>query len=159
MSDLHKKLLLGNSPALRLPPRVPLSVSAHQGGSHASATASSRKKNQKDYSLIPWTNYYDSIKDVVLENQNKFRVYIKGDSGPVFLFLHGGGFSGLSWAVLSACLVRKIKCQCYGLDIRGHGKYPVVVKYRSNVVNTSTWIKGESQTDNDLDLSIDTMAT
>lgn len=30
-----------------------------------------------------------------------FRVYESGMSGPVCFFLHGGGYSGLSWAVLS----------------------------------------------------------
>jgi protein phosphatase methylesterase 1 len=119
MSDLHKKLMLGNSPALRLPPRIPLSVSHSSGGGLAASIA--KKKAPKDYTVLPWTNYYDTHKDVVLENENKFRVYIKGDSGPVFFFLHGGGFSGLSWALLSSSLARKIKCQCYSLDIRGHG--------------------------------------
>jgi len=30
-----------------------------------------------------------------------FRVYECGTEGPVVLFLHGGGYSALSWAVLS----------------------------------------------------------
>jgi protein phosphatase methylesterase 1 len=120
MSDLHKKLLLSNTPVLRLPPRIPHGPS-NLSGTPTSTSAAARKKPQKEYTVLPWTNYYDSHKDVVLENENKFRVYTKGDSGPVFFFLHGGGFSGLSWAVLSACLVRKIRCQCYSLDIRGHG--------------------------------------
>lgn len=36
-----------------------------------------------------------------------FRVYEKGESGPVLLLLHGGGHSGLSWAVFSVsdCIV------------------------------------------------------
>ena len=31
----------------------------------------------------------------------KFRVYESGEDGPVCFFIHGGGFSALSWAVLS----------------------------------------------------------
>ena len=30
-----------------------------------------------------------------------FRVYKSGSEGPVILFLHGGGHSALSWAVLA----------------------------------------------------------
>ncbi len=35
----------------------------------------------------------------------KFRVYQSGTEGPVCFFLHGGGFSALSWAVLSVSFV------------------------------------------------------
>ena len=34
-----------------------------------------------------------------------FRVYESGTSGPVCFFLHGGGYSGLSWAVLSVSVL------------------------------------------------------
>ena len=126
MSDLHKKLML-NSPLLRnLPPRVPTSPSPseHPGSAPGSAAGGRRTalKNKKDYSILPWSNYFDRIRYVETSKENKFRVYIKGDSGPVLFFLHGGGFSGLSWSLLSAIMVKKIKCQCYSLDIRGHGK-------------------------------------
>ena len=36
-----------------------------------------------------------------LNNGQTFRVYECGSDGPVCFFLHGGGFSALSWAVLS----------------------------------------------------------
>ena len=125
MSDLHKKLML-NSPILRnLPPRIPSSPSPseHPGSAPGSAAGGRRTalKNKKDYSILPWSNYFDRIRYVETSAENKFRVYIKGDSGPVLFFLHGGGLSGLSWSLLSAILVKKIKCQCYSLDIRGHG--------------------------------------
>lgn len=130
MSDLHKKVL-SNSLLLRnLPPRVPTnsasSDSSRRGGN----------KNKRDYSILPWSNYFDRIQYVETSRENKFRVYIKGDSGPVLFFLHGGGFSGLSWSILSSIIVKKIRCQCYSLDIRGHG---------------------DSYTSNDDDLSIETL--
>ncbi len=72
----------------------------------------------------------------MINNENKFRVYIKGDSGPAFLFLHGGGFSGLSWSVLSSILVSKIKCQCIAVDFRGHGEiiFKVLKIIRNKIV-------------------------
>lgn len=35
---------------------------------------------------------------------DSFRVYSIGDEGPVLFLLHGGGFSALTWAVLSVSL-------------------------------------------------------
>lgn len=122
MSDMHRKMLLSNNPALRLPPKIPVQQSHHHHGVSSSGTAAAAKRGPKDYSLLPWTNYFDRMRDIELENGDRFRVYIKGNQGPVFLFLHGGGFSGLTWAVLSETIVKKIECQCYGLDIRGHGR-------------------------------------
>jgi len=116
MSDLHKKLLLlGKSGGL--PPK-PTAASTGVNSDENKRTI----KKQREYTLVPWTKYFDRMEEVFTnERQNKFRVYIKGESGPVFFFLHGGGFSGLSWALLSSILVTKIKCQCYSMDIRGHG--------------------------------------
>ena len=36
-----------------------------------------------------------------LSHVQVFRVYECGSEGPVLLFLHGGGFSALSWSLLS----------------------------------------------------------
>lgn len=118
MSDLHKKALL-NKPLFpgSLPPRAPLDL---KHGESKSKTA----RGKRDYSLIPWSNYFDKFEEISIENtENRFRVYVKGNEGPVFFFLHGGGFSGLSWSLLSSSLINQIKCQCYSLDIRGHGWY------------------------------------
>lgn len=133
MSDLHKKLLKDNPQFRGLPPRTPPVSSATSSSSYSRRA----ERNKRDYSVIPWTKYFDSTREVLLESGNKFRVYIKGDAGPVFFFLHGGGFSGLSWSLLSTQLVKRIKCQCYAIDIRGHG---------------------DTETNDDVDLSIDTMS-
>ena len=150
MSDLHKKVLASRV-AGGLPPRAPAGLAA--AGLHSppvgvpqprsAALRSQQARNKKDYSVIPWTNYFDRMEEVHTEaaaadsDQNRFRVYVKGDAGPVFFFLHGGGFSGLSWALLADELCKQIECQCYCMDIRGHG--------------------GSATTD-DSDLSITTMA-
>ncbi len=129
MSDLHKRLLKSNPGLCGLPPRNP----------PTSSTSNTRRteRNKREYTVIPWTKYFDSTREVLLDNGNKFRLHSKGDSGPVFLFLHGGGFSGLSWSILSSLLDKKVKCQCIAIDIRGHG---------------------ETVTNNDEDLSIETMS-
>lgn len=50
-----------------------------------------------------------------------FRVYECGTEGPVIFFLHGGGFSALSWALLSSVLSNHVQCRCAAVDLRGHG--------------------------------------
>ena len=37
------------------------------------------------------------------------------------MFLHGGGYSGLTWAPLSDELTRLVECHTLALDLRGHG--------------------------------------
>lgn len=124
MSNLHRKVF--NSPGMGgLPPRAP----------HDHAR---RPKAKRDYTPLPWTNYFDRSQDVHTNGgKNRFRIYIKGNSGPVVFFLHGGGFSGLTWSILSSTLAGQVECQCYSLDIRGHG---------------------DTHTENDDDLSIQTMS-
>lgn len=123
MSDLHKKLLKDNPAFRHLPPRPPIGHSSSPLPSEPTSLAHKRSQRNKprDYTVIPWNTYWDKCEDIITEKENKFRVHIKGDSGPVFLFLHGGGFSGLSWSLLSSTLVKQIRCQCYAVDIRGHG--------------------------------------
>ena len=53
------------------------------------------------------------------------------------VFLHGGGYSGLTWAPLSQAITRLVKCQTLAIDLRGHGC---------------------SHTEDELDLSAETMA-
>ena len=43
------------------------------------------------------------------------------DQGPLLVFLHGGGYSGLTWAPLSDELTRLVECHTLALDLRGHG--------------------------------------
>lgn len=117
MSDLHKKLVLGKS---GLPPRGPIPATSSFGKKEEHKTTLVKKP--REYSLIPWSNYFDRAEDVYTnEGKDRFKLYIKGDSGPVFFFLHGGGFSGLTWALLASRLTYLIKCRCYCIDIRGHG--------------------------------------
>lgn len=87
------------------------------------------------YLPLNWSGYFDKEKDVTIEGSNNvFHIYEAGSEGPVVFCLHGGGYSGLSFA-LSASKVKE-KARVVAMDLRGHGK---------------------SSTDNDLDLSIETL--
>ncbi|XP_021714809.1 protein phosphatase methylesterase 1-like [Chenopodium quinoa] len=87
------------------------------------------------YSPLDWTSYFDHEDDICIpDTENVFHVYKAGSEGPVIFCLHGGGYSGLSFA-LSASKIKE-KAQVVAMDLRGHGK---------------------SVTDNDLDLSIETL--
>lgn len=60
-----------------------------------------RTAPKKDYSSTPWNDYFQEKKQIDI-NGNLFQYYITGSSNDLMiLFLHGGGFSGLSWALLS----------------------------------------------------------
>ncbi|KAH0460458.1 hypothetical protein IEQ34_011121 [Dendrobium chrysotoxum] len=87
------------------------------------------------YSPLDWFGYFDKEEDIVIEGSNNvFHIFEAGSEGPVVFCLHGGGYSGLSFA-LSASKI-KGKARVVAMDLRGHGK---------------------SSTENDLDLSIETL--
>ncbi|KAA0039282.1 hypothetical protein IC582_020510 [Cucumis melo] len=102
------------------------------------ASKPQRSKNiyfSQKYLPQDWLGYFDREDDISIPNSNEvFHVYMAGKEGPVVFCLHGGGYSGLSFA-LSAGIIKK-KARVVAMDFRGHGK---------------------SSSENDLDLSIETM--
>ncbi|KAH7568333.1 hypothetical protein JRO89_XS07G0277400 [Xanthoceras sorbifolium] len=103
------------------------------------------RSSLQKYSPLDWSGYFDEEKDVSIPDSNDvsvenvddipvFHVYMAGTEGAVVFCLHGGGYSGLSFA-LSASKIKE-KARVVAMDMRGHGK---------------------SSTENDLDLSIETM--
>ncbi|CAH8583310.1 unnamed protein product [Heterobilharzia americana] len=69
---------------------------------------------------VKWSEYFNIRDDIELEG-GTFRIYRRGVEGPLLFFLHGGGFSALTWAVLSVLITDQVKCQCLAVDMRGHG--------------------------------------
>ncbi|KNA21684.1 hypothetical protein SOVF_040640 isoform A [Spinacia oleracea] len=117
-------------------PQQSSSPSSTSAFSNISPRPPSQSSSQK-YSPLDWTDYFDQEDDICIpDTENVFHVYKAGSEGPVVFCLHGGGYSGLSFA-LSASKI-KDKSQVVAMDLRGHGK---------------------SISDNDLDLSIDTLCT
>uniref|UniRef100_A0A668UZA5 Protein phosphatase methylesterase 1 n=1 Tax=Oreochromis aureus TaxID=47969 RepID=A0A668UZA5_OREAU len=95
---------------------------------------------KRDFSPLPWSQYFETMEDVVVENENAsayfiilsisisltavniFRIYCSGSHGPVLLLLHGGGHSALSWAVFTAIIYSRINCRVVAMDLRAHGR-------------------------------------
>ncbi|KAL6525304.1 hypothetical protein OROMI_030897 [Orobanche minor] len=95
------------------------------------------QSSSQKYALLDWSVYFDQEDDIhIPDSDNVFHIYEAGTEGPVVLCLHGGGYSGLSFA-LSASKIKE-KARVVALDLRGHGK---------------------SSTDNDLNLSIETLCS
>nr|GMD66597.1 protein phosphatase methylesterase 1 [Ipomoea batatas] len=100
------------------------------------ATCPSRSSSQK-YGPLDWSDYFDKEDDVQISDSNDvFHVYLAGTEGPVVLCLHGGGYSGLSFALAASKM--KEKARIVAMDLRGHGK---------------------SSTENEVDLSIETLCS
>lgn len=100
-----------------------------KNGFNSSIAEHQARRNSKDLNLspLPWSDYFERKDIVVVPNQkdnsikDKFNVYFCGKDGPLLLLLHGGGFSGLSWALFSVELMKRCKCQIAAPDLRGHG--------------------------------------
>ncbi|KAK9890860.1 hypothetical protein WA026_012205 [Henosepilachna vigintioctopunctata] len=77
-------------------------------------------KTQQDFSPLNPTDYFDSVEQIETDN-GIFNFYRKGKSGPILCCLHGGGYSGLTWALFAVDISKNIECQIIALDLRGHG--------------------------------------
>jgi len=53
-----------------------------------------------DFTPLNWNEFFDR-KELLSINEDKFNVYLKGSKGPLFCLLHGGGYTGLTWACFS----------------------------------------------------------
>lgn len=77
-------------------------------------------RNPIDFSPVNPSEYFDSDEDISTSNGN-FHVYKKGNTGPILCCLHGGGYSGLTWALFAVEICKNIECQVVAIDLRGHG--------------------------------------
>lgn len=127
MSALQKSILKS-----RLPPSA---VNFSALNSRINKSRGFQRK--RDYDPVRWTPYFDHSKDVPV-GQNTFHVYIKGTEGPLLVLLHGGGYSGLTWAELTKSIMTMVLCRVMAIDLRGHG---------------------DTHTTDDEDISADTLAS
>lgn len=69
----------------------------------------SRKGRQKDYTPGQWSEYFAEKKDIQIDDNHVFRVYLSKPSteklSPVLLLLHGGGYSALTWSHFTVILL------------------------------------------------------
>uniref|UniRef100_A0A0E0H1A6 Protein phosphatase methylesterase 1 n=1 Tax=Oryza nivara TaxID=4536 RepID=A0A0E0H1A6_ORYNI len=89
------------------------------------------------YAPLDWSAYFDEERRVAIpDTEDVFNVYMAESEGPVVFCLHGGGYSGLSFALAASRM--KEKARVVSMDLRGHGK---------------------STTSDDSDLSIETLSS
>jgi len=124
MSSLQNAMLTS-----KFPPR------AMGQRSRRSSFGRHKSRDSEDYTPVEWNKYFKERKDIKV-GSDTFRIYTIGEEGPVLVLLHGGGFSALTWAVLSKILVEMAELRILALDLRGHG---------------------DTITSNDNDLSIETL--
>lgn len=125
MSSLQKSILKS-----KLPPfGMNLGLNSRSGKSKG-------LQRIRDYSPVKWEPYFDESKDIAI-GDNSFHVYTKGTEGPTLVLLHGGGYSGLTWAEFTKSIMTMVVCKVVAIDLRGHG---------------------DTSTTNEDDLSVDTLA-
>lgn len=57
-----------------------------------------------------WNRFWGKWRAVMSQCQT-FRIYRRGVSGPLVFLIHGGGFSALTWAVLSVSVYISLVCR------------------------------------------------
>ena len=124
MSSLQKEIIKSRAKNLPNPSVLSSRLLQHKG------------QYKRDYEPVHWTQYFKERKFFTV-NENKFCAYHQGSEGPLLVLLHGGGYSGLTWAQFIKSVSVLITCQVMAIDLRGHGS---------------------TQTTNDDDLSISTLA-
>ncbi|XP_005189195.1 protein phosphatase methylesterase 1 [Musca domestica] len=116
----------------RLPPTIP--------GTRIGRSDSFKKSRVRDFKPSLWSEFFAEKEDVQVDEKRLFRIYRTKQPekpGPLLLLLHGGGYSALTWAHFCTEITNMIHCQCLSIDLRGHG---------------------DTVTDDDDDLSADTLA-
>ncbi|KYQ99765.1 protein phosphatase methylesterase 1 [Tieghemostelium lacteum] len=84
--------------------------------------------DDSEYYKVEWNQYFDNSRDITIAGTtNTFRIYesnIDITSGYLFVFLHGGGYTSLSWSLVSQIMKKnekkRYRIMCY--DSRGHGE-------------------------------------
>ncbi|VDN02598.1 unnamed protein product [Thelazia callipaeda] len=119
LSALHREVLAKRG----LPPINEDGTNVATGQSYRSTPSTSRGSRRApavDLSPLGWHEFFDQKLELNI-NDGVFCVYTKGNAGPIFYMLHGGGYSGLTWAPLAEQLSLHVKCRVVAPDLRGHG--------------------------------------
>ncbi|XP_063832750.1 protein phosphatase methylesterase 1 [Ostrinia nubilalis] len=112
MSALQKSIMKS-----KLPPRCPRS--------YKQKLAPFGMSRCKNYQPESWKRFFHRTEDVETDG-GTFRVYLTAEPDhplrPRIVTLHGGGYSGLSWALFAEEVTYMVHCQVISIDIRGHGE-------------------------------------
>ncbi|KAH9574443.1 hypothetical protein CY35_01G057800 [Sphagnum magellanicum] len=80
----------------------------------------SREPASSKYSELAWQQHFDEEKQITIpDSADTFHVYLAGTQGPVLFCLHGGGYTGLSFALVAGKMKEKVRI--VAMDARGHG--------------------------------------
>ena len=113
MSALQKKVLTAKV-TRGLPPR-PFASRGGRSGDRGGCGG-------RVYTPVHWSKYFSNRKSFTI-GKSIFNAYVGGteNEGPLLVFLHGGGYSGLTWSLLNQEVTRLVNCQTLAIDLRGHG--------------------------------------
>ncbi|UXI18897.1 hypothetical protein NH340_JMT04840 [Sarcoptes scabiei] len=85
----------------------------------------SKHRINLDFNPSCWSDYFTSKKDIAINDNDVFRIYFNQTETDLdtkmLVLLHGGGFSGLTWALFAKNLVGLCHINIMAIDIRGHG--------------------------------------
>jgi len=117
-----------------LPPRE--HEAFHASGASTGAFPGANVPSMKSFEPLPWSDYFDAKQTVAVgESGLRFNVYTagleaaaasqsaEGEEGapkPLLYCIHGGGYTGLTWALLAKRLSGKYAVAA--VDLRGHGE-------------------------------------
>ncbi|KAG0574750.1 hypothetical protein KC19_VG287800 [Ceratodon purpureus] len=80
----------------------------------------SRVSSSSRYSPLSWQGHFDEDKMIAIpDSEDNFHVFLAGTEGPVVFCLHGGGYTGLSFALIAGKMKEKVRV--VAMDMRGHG--------------------------------------
>ncbi|GFR43760.1 hypothetical protein Agub_g4872 [Astrephomene gubernaculifera] len=127
-ADLLRRMALGacGAPPLAAPTSGALTTLGEEDEGTSSAPAQipagifAMPKPRASMAFASWQSYWDKKLEVLLPGRGgTFNVYVAGDSGPVVMCVHGGGYTGLTWSLVARRL--KDKYRVVAPDMRGHG--------------------------------------
>ncbi|KAL7292364.1 hypothetical protein TKK_0013966 [Trichogramma kaykai] len=124
MSSLQKEVVKSRAKNLPNPAILSSRLMQHKG------------HYKRDYEPVHWSQYFQDRKSIAIA-EDVFYAYHQGNEGPLLVLIHGGGYSGLTWAQFTKAVTALVTCQIMAIDLRGHGS---------------------SKTKKDDDLSINTLA-
>uniref|UniRef100_A0A3P9HCD6 Protein phosphatase methylesterase 1 n=1 Tax=Oryzias latipes TaxID=8090 RepID=A0A3P9HCD6_ORYLA len=84
---------------------------AGPGGFQSGSKIKMGPGRKKDFTPLLWSQYFETMEDVEVENENGKDISFPkslGSLGPVLLLLHGGGHSALSWAVFTVEILKLV---------------------------------------------------
>ncbi|MCP9263580.1 Protein phosphatase methylesterase 1 [Dirofilaria immitis] len=116
MSSLHREILAKKD----YHQSMKMEITLQPGNIIPSTSRGFRRGGMMDVTPLEWNEFFDKKLSLNINN-DVFCVYTKGDKGPIFYMLHGGGYSGLTWAALTEELSSQVQCQIVAPDLRGHG--------------------------------------